>query len=104
MGSEASVTGTRQRVFSANLGAELIVAQCGWSAEQEAQFGLDAIIAGEVQATRWTATRDGRMALTEWAAAGEDSGAAVYYERRFDDGAMAHGWVDADSRKVVQTG
>lgn len=93
------VTGTRQSVYSANIRGELIVCQCGWDAEQEAVYGIDAIVAGDVEATRWTATQDGRSVIAQWET-GAGCGDDVYYERQ--DG--SHGWIDAVSRKIVQTG
>lgn len=105
MGTAATqVTGTRQALYSANIDGDLIVSQCGWTALQEAEFGIEAIIAGEVEASRWQATQDGRAVFAVWAAEDERSGEAIYYERQVDGGRRYHGWVDSASRKIVQSG
>lgn len=102
MGTQtAEVTGTTQRVYSENIGGELIVTACSWTREAEAEFGIDAIIAGAVVASEWTATEDGRGVIAEWAAGSEYAGEGwIYYERS----SGAHGWVGEKSRKIVQTG
>jgi hypothetical protein len=104
MGTAATqeVTTTRQRVYCEAIGAEMIVNQCGWSREAEAEFGIDAIIAGEVAAERWTITQDGRGYIAEWHQG--ESADAVYVERWEDGGRAFHGWVDVTSRKIVQAG
>lgn len=95
------VTGTTQKVYSANICGELIVTQCGWSKAAEAEFGIEAIIAGEVIAETWTATEDGRGVIAEWATGQEYAGEGwIYYERSTG----AHGWVGEKSRKIVQAG
>jgi hypothetical protein len=96
------VTTTRQSVYCEAIGAQMIVCQCGWSREAEQEFGIDAIIAGEVAAERWTITQDGRSYIAQWHK-GESAG-AVYVERWEDGGRAFHGWIDVDSRKIVQAG
>jgi hypothetical protein len=50
------------------------------------------------------ATQDGRGAiLTEWHR-GELSGEEVYFERFSSRGRESHGWIDCETRKLVQAG
>lgn len=64
---------------------------------------LAGIVAGAVAATECTATEDGRYVdLTGWHEGA--SAAEVYYERYSSRGREAHGWVDARTRKLVQSG
>lgn len=101
MGTAA--TEGRKAVYSANLGAELIICQCGWTAEAEAEFGIEAIIAGTIDPDRyWIATQDGRGMIAAWHEG--ESAEAIYYERWSADGSGAHGWIDAESRRITQAG
>lgn len=64
---------------------------------------IELVLSGEAIAVEVTATEDGRgVDLTGWhegAIAGE-----VYYERYSARGREAHGWVDARTRRLVQSG
>jgi hypothetical protein len=67
---------------------------------------LEEIQNGTAEVTGYTATQDGRQAWPAWAFGdGEAEATEIYYER-FDENGLrrAHGWVDAKSRKIVQTG
>jgi len=72
---------------------------------------IDAIVARELAPASFTATSDGRGMLATWHE-GAEAGEAVYFERyKLEDGPLggryvrvSHGWVDGESRKIVQTG
>ena len=53
-----------------------------------------------------TLTADGRAAdLTEWHTEADGAeGEWIYFERIAADGTGSHGWVDAESRKLLQAG
>jgi hypothetical protein len=99
---QEAVTTARQRVYCAAIGGEMIVNQCGWSREAEQEFGIEAIIAGEVAAERWTITQDGRGYIGEWHHG--ESAEEIYVERWDKQGRVFHGWIDAETRKIVQAG
>jgi hypothetical protein len=98
-----AVTGTGQRIWSENLGAELQVARCSWSAETARARGTEAIIAGQVAADWFVATMDGRAMAAGWHE-GLECGQAVYFERYEAGECVSHGWLDAESRQIVQAG
>lgn len=60
------------------------------------------VLAGTAVATAATATQDGRGVILEWET--ELGGEEIFYERYGPAGREAHGWVDAVTRKLVQTG
>ncbi len=65
---------------------------------------LDRVLDGTADAEVVILTEDGRVAITsEWHSGSSER--AVYTERwEAGRGRMFHGWVDADSRKLVQAG
>lgn len=103
MGTAAmKVTGVGQRVYSANVQSELAVADCHWSADTAAEFGSDAICRHEVAATSFQATMDGIGFEAAWHRGAE---AGTVYAERYEGGVCVwHGWVDSESRKIVQAG
>lgn len=88
----------RSRIFSEAIGAELIV-----NAASYGKVDVEAVLSGEAEAIEVTATQDGRQVIREWQD-GAGCGRDVYYERWTTEGRAAHGWVDAESRKIVQAG
>lgn len=98
-----AVTGCGQRIWSENFGAELQVASCKWSAETEQAHGTEAIIAKQVAADGFVATMDGRAMAGGWHE-GLESGQEVYFERYEAGECVSHGWLDAESRQIVQVG
>lgn len=80
-------------------GMPLLVAQRGWAAGTT----IEQIDAG-LPAERVTLTTDGRHAITgEWHTG--ESDAQVYVERWSAlAGREFHGWIDATSRRLVQSG
>lgn len=71
-----------------------------------ASFGvveLDSVLDGSATAVEVVATQDGRGYIAEWHQ-GEPSGETVYVEKYSARGLEFHGWVDADSRRIVQAG
>lgn len=64
---------------------------------------VEDVLSGKAPAVEVTATSDGRGALTGCWHVG-DSDASVYVERYSDRGREFHGWVDSDTRRLVQAG
>jgi hypothetical protein len=64
---------------------------------------VDAVIANTIAAESASLSSDGRTWLSEWHT-GAESADAAYVERWTADGRVFHGWVDAQSRKIVQAG
>lgn len=101
--SSEEISSTRQAYYSQAIGAEMIVASCGWSKLAAETFGEEAIIAGEIICDRyWTATQDGRSMITQWHEG--ERAEEIYYERWEAGIGHRHGWIDAESRKITQTG
>lgn len=90
----------RQRVWSPNLLAELLV--CGRN------FGKDVpaevVARREAQPIAASLSQDGRSWLSAWHEGPVSAEPAVYVERISADGLEFHGWVDPDSRRLVQVG
>lgn len=64
----------------------------------------ESVLAGTAVPEYAELTEDGRYARwREWET-GPGSGREVYYERWEDGVRVAHGWLDAESRKLVQSG
>lgn len=61
------------------------------------------VLAGTATAVEATATEDGRPVLPTWQI-GPGSGHEIYFERFGLTGRRSHGWVDAETRQIVQTG
>jgi len=82
-------------------GIELKVYQRGWAAGT----ALEDVLSGAAIGTYAIATQDGRGAnFEEWASAAEMCGEEIYYEHYTEAGRVGHGWVDRESRKLVQSG
>lgn len=64
----------------------------------------DDVIAGVATPEYVELTGDGRYARWQEWETGPGSGSDVYYERWQDGVRIAHGWLDAESRKLVQSG
>jgi hypothetical protein len=64
---------------------------------------VEAIVAGRVPASVAHLSRDGRPWVSAWHS-GAESGEAVYVESYDATGRTFHGWVDAESRRIIQTG
>jgi len=66
---------------------------------------VEDVLAGRAPMVEVTATSDGRSFHrgNGWHA-GPETGEAVYVEVYSDRGREFHGWIDSDSRKLVQTG
>lgn len=86
--------------FSPNLGAELTITGRSWH-----QPGVDdprGLPADAVELSH-----DGQRWIDGWHRAelhGPESDLAIYVERHIRGGCSFHGWVDAASRRIVQTG
>lgn len=68
------------------------------------KVSIESVLAGEADAIAFTATQDGRGYIAEWAREGESCGDAIRCERWTQAGREFHGWIDAESRKIVQAG
>jgi hypothetical protein len=64
----------------------------------------EAVIANTAAPEYAELTEDGRYARWQEWETGPGSGREVYYERWEDGVRVAHGWLDAVSRKLVQSG
>ncbi len=64
----------------------------------------EAVIAGTAVPEYAELTEDGRYARWQEWETGSGCGREVYYERWGADGRIAHGWLDAESRRLVQSG
>lgn len=89
----------RMRVWSPNLLAEMQV--CGTSYAKGVE--LVDLEAGSAEPVEAMLSQDGRHWLATWHE-GPTADDAVYVERVTADGLDFHGWVDADSRRLVQVG
>jgi hypothetical protein len=96
---EPGAVRTLDRISSANLGADLTVCQISYG-----RVATEDVLEGRAGAEAIYASQDGRSFLMEWAREADDSGDAVYVEILRKSGSDFHGWVDAISRKIVQTG
>jgi hypothetical protein len=73
----------------------------------QASFGVvpvETVLNGTARAIEVTATSDGRGARTDAWHRGDESGQAVYVERYSDRGREFHGWIDSETRMLVQAG
>jgi hypothetical protein len=89
---------TGERAFSPNFGGELVVIGRSWPAGttlEQIDDGLEAVEA--------LLTADGRGWYPQWHV-GPASGTAVYVERHDVNGCAMHGWIDGESRRLVQVG
>lgn len=88
----ASMPRPGEKVFSENIGADLIVNQ---RRVHEASGKRE-----------YVATSDGALMFEQWHVGAEpDPEELVYYERRGADGAvLAHGWIHGSTRQIVQVG
>ena len=82
--------------YSANLMADLVVTGRAWH-----QPGVDD--PRGLPADQVALSHDGKAWTDGWHS-GPECGEAVYVEKHTRGGAVFHGWVDAQSRRVVQTG
>lgn len=64
----------------------------------------DDVVAGAAIPEYVELTEDGRYARWQEWETGPGSGAEVYYERWQDGERVGHGWLDVESRKLVQSG
>lgn len=64
----------------------------------------EAVLAGTAVPEYAELTEDGRYARWQEWETGPGSGTDVYYERWENGTRVAHGWLDAESRKLVQSG
>ncbi len=72
----------------------------------QVSFGVvevEAVLNGTARPVQVIATQDGRGYVSEWHHA-EESAGQVYFEVYSDRGRESHGWIDAESRRIVQTG
>jgi hypothetical protein len=67
---------------------------------------LERVIAGEVPSIETVLTSDGRFVPTplRWHEGASDIDGWVYYERWTPEGRVAHGYVDPETRRLVQSG
>lgn len=87
------------KVKSENWVEPLTVVQKMWPAGTD----LEAIQRGDLPADEVFLSSDGRAFVMEWHS-GPESDDAVYVEVRRRHDRSFHGWVDAESRKIVQAG
>jgi hypothetical protein len=74
-----------------------------------ASFGVvpvEDVLSGKAPAIEVTATSDGHGYIPEWDTSNKDfdSYDLVYVERYSTRGREFHGWIDRESRKIVQSG
>ncbi len=89
---------TRQQVESS--GMRLTVSQLSYG-----KVPAEAVLDGTAHPIEAVLTQDGRGMLPEWER--EDPNAldtAIYYERWSTRGREAHGWLHADTRRILQAG
>jgi len=89
-------TPTGATVSSENWSEPLTVVGRTWGA-------MDGVPSADLPADEVRLSSDGRSFLTEWHHE-FTSADAVYVEIRRRHGRSFHGWVDAESRKIVQAG
>jgi hypothetical protein len=89
----------RQAIYSANYGGDLYVVGKRYSAFAT----TDEVSRGAVRPEVVTLSADGRQWIDGWHS-GEESGEAVYVEKITLGGSSFHGYVDKESRRVVQAG
>lgn len=87
-----------QDVWSENYDGELTVVGLSFG-----QVSCEAVASGLANPIEARLSADGKGWVTEWER-GSGCGQAVYVERHEPSGCVFHGWVDAESRRIVQTG
>lgn len=89
---------TRTQVFSPKVGHNLTVAQVSYG-----KVAVEDVLSGKAKAIEARLSADGRSWWSEWHQ-GESSGRECYVERYDETGLVFHGWIDQDSRRIVQAG
>jgi hypothetical protein len=85
--------------YSPNLGAILTVIGRSWPAGTD----VAEVLAGRARADVVRLTADGRGWYDGWHT-GPECGDVVYVELHRADGSGMHGWIDRESRRLVQAG
>lgn len=89
----------RDLVYSPNYGAELVVVQVSYGV-----VPTEDVLSGKAKPVLAYLSADGRaFDHTHWHR-GPESGESIYVEVHDYSGRFFHGWVDARSRRIVQTG
>lgn len=87
-----------RHVYRTGFGGELTVNSVSFG-----KVSVESVLDGSAKAIEATLTEDGRSAATwEWHQGPVSR--EVYYERWTAEGRVAHGYVDAESRRLVQAG
>lgn len=88
-----------ETIFSPNLGADLILVGLTYPAT-----ATDAELeARTIRPDVMRLSADGRGWIDGWHR-GEETGEPVYVEKRTTGGSNFHGWIDGESRRIVQAG